>query len=369
LLIPFLPEPDIWVVNSTLGRILLALLVALGVTNAGAATAAECGDGISLACTGLVPPAAPEPEPEPEPAPEPEPQPEPERSPDPEPGSAPKPEPASASQGTTDGQAVDRLRSLMDADRRSRNLGTLASRSALSEIAVAHSRSMAERGELRHNDDLFTPATKARLGLRLVGENVASNVSIDDAHRRLMASAGHRANLLSASFVQVGIGVARAGNTWFITEVFATPVAPGAAARPAGPAGGAGPTAARAPLASSPGPAATDVAPPSPTAPESPGVGSVVAVGLEVAAPSSVVPSSPASDRRVAVRPGASWVAVLVAALLLLGVATASVRVPSMRSMLTTQNSAVLSTFRTWTNRPRLLRAVVGLRPRRLGAP
>lgn len=348
--------------SRTLGRILLTSLLALGATLPAAATAAGCDAGISLACTGLVPPADPAPDPEPAPPPDPAP-------PQPEPEPAPTPSGPATEEGTTVEHAIERLRTLIDAERRTHGLGDLASRSDLSAVAATHSRSMAERGELRHNDDLFTAATKDRLGLRLVGENVAANGSIDDAHRRLMASAGHRANLLSASFAQFGLGVARAGNTWFITEVFATPVAPRPAPRPTATPAGASPSALRRAVAPPPGPAATDRSPSSAAAPAPSGAGSTIAVSLEVPAPSGAASSPPAPAGPGPARSGASRAPVSVALVLLLGVVGTFALAPTLRTMLLLQITAVLSTFRAWTRRLRLLRAVAGLRPRRLGAP
>ena len=349
--------------NRTLGRFLLVLLVALGVTSPGAARATGCDEAqLSLSCTGLVP--APEPEPEPEPAPPPEPAPEPEPTTPPE----PQPEAPADHDVATDGQAVERLRSLIDADRRAHGLGALATRSPLSDVAVAHSRSMAERGELWHNDDLFSRATKDRLGLRLVGENVAANGSIDDAHRRLMASAGHRANLLSASFVQLGLGVARTGTTWFITEVFATPSSSGGPAPATAVTTGASP-AGRRPSAAPPSPATLSDGAPSPAAAPAAAGAAAIAVHLEVPVPADAASSSMPAARSTAVRTSLRWAPILLAALLLVGVTAMAMLVPHVRSTLVTHKTAVLSRFNTWRSRPHLPRAVVGPRPRRLGAP
>lgn len=340
----------------------MVLLVALGLSAPGAALASACDDGtLSLSCTGLVPSPEPEPEPEPEPQPEPKPEPQP-------PAPPPEPDGPAAEEIATDGHAVDRLRSLIDAERRSHGLSGLEARSPLSDLAAAHSRSMAERGELWHNDDLFTPATKDRLGLRLVGENVAANVSIDDAHRRLMASAGHRANLLSASFQQLGIGVARAGNTWYITEVFATPATRRPTAQPTAVPAATSPSAVR-PPAAPPSTAAAAAGATSPAPPPVPAsAGSMVAVSLDVPAPSGAAPSL-ASARPVPDRSSPSRAPAVVAVALLLGVAAAVMLVPNVRSTLVAHKSADLSTFPAWTSRLQLLRAVVGPRLRRLGAP
>ena len=47
---------------------------------------------------------------------------------------------------------------------------------------------------------------------RSLGENVAAAATVEDLHRILMSSAGHRARLLDARFTHVGIGIARGGD-------------------------------------------------------------------------------------------------------------------------------------------------------------
>jgi len=39
------------------------------------------------------------------------------------------------------------------------------------------------------------------------GENVAYNSTVNKAHSALMASAGHKANIMSADFTHIGIGI------------------------------------------------------------------------------------------------------------------------------------------------------------------
>ena len=112
----------------------------------------------------------------------------------------------------------------MSASRAEAGLTAPARRDDLDRLALDHAHRMAARREIFHNDDLFTPATKQRVGANRIGENVAVNTSIDDAHRRLMASPRHRANLLDPGFTVIGLGVARDRNgRLFVTEVFIEP--------------------------------------------------------------------------------------------------------------------------------------------------
>ena len=43
------------------------------------------------------------------------------------------------------------------------------------------------------------------------------------AHKQLMASASHRKNILSPKYRLAGVGVAKAGNTYWITQIFIKP--------------------------------------------------------------------------------------------------------------------------------------------------
>jgi uncharacterized protein YkwD len=164
--------------------------------------------------------------------------------------------------------AARRLFDLVNAERTSRGMPAFARRADVDAIAVGHSRKMAARNDIWHNDDYFTAATKNAIGAVLLGENVALNRSIDDMHRRLMASPHHRDNILDRRFTQIGIGVAVADDgVLYGTENFLQPKAaarPPAAAKPAAPKAPA-PAAAAAPDASvEPVAAATELAMPGP---------------------------------------------------------------------------------------------------------
>ncbi len=110
------------------------------------------------------------------------------------------------------------------------------------------------------------------------GENIGWNSGLDDAsspvrvHEKFMASAGHRANVLTASFTHGAVGAAAADNHMFqgyvqntrmYTELFLQPpsgAAPPPAPAPAPPSGGGGGTAQPAPQ-----PVVAEAPPPDPT--------------------------------------------------------------------------------------------------------
>ncbi|MDQ3756835.1 MAG: CAP domain-containing protein, partial [Actinomycetota bacterium] len=157
-------------------------------------------------------------EPTPEPTPEPPPQPEPQA----DPGHRPA--------------AAARILVLMNEERSARGLPPLAVRPDVSAISAPHSEDMAAKGTIWHNDAYFTAAVKDRLDARLLGENVARNTDIDDAHRRLMNSPGHRANILDARFTIVGLAVYDDGwGNLYVTQNFVQPAPPAPAQPVAGP--------------------------------------------------------------------------------------------------------------------------------------
>lgn len=160
-------------------------------------------------------------------------------------------------------EAARRLLDLANAERRQAGLGPLAWRDDAAAIAVAHSQRMAAAGDLFHNDAYFTAATRTLLNASALGENVAYNGSVDDAHRRLMASPGHRANLLDRRFSAAGMGVVLAPDgRYFATQNFLQAAAAAPSPRPA-----ATRAAPRRPASTRPAPAAATTTAPTTTPP------------------------------------------------------------------------------------------------------
>jgi uncharacterized protein YkwD len=95
---------------------------------------------------------------------------------------------------------------------------------ALAAIAQAHSRDMRDAGEAHHS----SPDRLRDAGYRATasGENVARNTSLTGAQAALMASPGHRASIVDARFTHAAVGAVRGAGAWFVTQLFARPVAP-----------------------------------------------------------------------------------------------------------------------------------------------
>lgn len=115
-----------------------------------------------------------------------------------------------------------RLLQLTNQERVAAGLGELTSRPDLVELALEHTMEMVEKDSIFHNLDLLGRPLRSLLGTDVVGENVGWSTDVDDLHRLLMASPGHRASILEPRFNVVGMAVVRLGeNRYFATQDFA----------------------------------------------------------------------------------------------------------------------------------------------------
>lgn len=88
----------------------------------------------------------------------------------------------------------------------------------LSGYARSHSASMSGRRTLFHTSDFRVLCCWSS-----ISENVAYDVTARAAHRALMHSPHHRANILDPSKRAVGVGVVRSGGLLWVTELFRRP--------------------------------------------------------------------------------------------------------------------------------------------------
>jgi uncharacterized protein YkwD len=101
----------------------------------------------------------------------------------------------------------------------------------LSEVARRHSERMRDEGFFAHDDpsghNVASRVRSAGVVFSIVGENLATTSGTTDpareAHGALMGNAQHRANILDGRFTLAGVGVARSGNSYWITQVFVRP--------------------------------------------------------------------------------------------------------------------------------------------------
>lgn len=112
-----------------------------------------------------------------------------------------------------DPAAERQLLALLNDERARAGLGSLAWDDALVPVARAHGTEMFTLGyfahESPHTGDPFDRIDAARVPYRTAGENLAFAPTVTIAHRGLMASPGHRANILSPAFGRAGIGIVR----------------------------------------------------------------------------------------------------------------------------------------------------------------
>jgi uncharacterized protein YkwD len=135
---------------------------------------------------------------------------------------------------------------LINADRTQRGLNALTQDPMLTQTARAHSQEMCSQNYFDHHSPtpgLASPMDRYLSSLKqlggsqpnylLVGENiyycsVCNDIyNVDYAHRALMASPGHRANILEPRFTKIGLGVYRnAQGEFWVTEMFSRDTTP-----------------------------------------------------------------------------------------------------------------------------------------------
>ena len=138
---------------------------------------------------------------------------------------------ADATVGAAVAAVEERLLELVNGERRRAEVGELAAHGELARVARRHSRHMRDAGFFGHEapdgTGLVERVRRAGVEYRLVAENVARVEGYPEParalHRTLMDSRRHRKNLLNGRFTRVGIGVARQGDRWWLTQVFLRP--------------------------------------------------------------------------------------------------------------------------------------------------
>ena len=131
------------------------------------------------------------------------------------PAPAPAPPPPPPPPPAADGSDESRALQLVNNERANAGVAPLQLSVGARSVARSWSGHMAGSG-LAHNPDLAGDLQRAGVsGWSTCGENVGYGASVDRVHALFMGSDGHRANILSSAFSQVGIGVVHyGGNTW-----------------------------------------------------------------------------------------------------------------------------------------------------------
>lgn len=126
---------------------------------------------------------------------------------------------------STEAQAAAEVLNRVNAERAANGLGALAYDVEAERAAKVHAEDMVGRGYFNHSSpEGWTPSNRLSMtgasGYSSVGENIASGYPTPTAVMDgWMASSGHRANILNASYTHIGIGVDEGGSPHWV-QVF-----------------------------------------------------------------------------------------------------------------------------------------------------
>lgn len=112
---------------------------------------------------------------------------------------------------------------LVNAERAKHSLAPLKHNWELSRVARYKSQDMKDRGYFSHTSPTYgSPFQMIKnfgISYKTAGENIAKGYSTPSAVvNGWMNSSGHRANILNASFTEIGVGYVAGGNYW--TQMF-----------------------------------------------------------------------------------------------------------------------------------------------------
>ncbi|MBZ5508084.1 MAG: CAP domain-containing protein [Acidobacteriia bacterium] len=121
-------------------------------------------------------------------------------------------------------QREQQMFDLVNRERVKAGLNQLEWNDRLASAALDHSRLLAEHQDLSHQFAGEAPLQErvGATGLRFnsVAENVAEAPDVETAHKGLMHSPGHRANILHQEYNALGISIVEHGHQLFVTQDF-----------------------------------------------------------------------------------------------------------------------------------------------------
>jgi len=121
------------------------------------------------------------------------------------------------------------LLALMNQARKDDGTGVLEDDPLLDDVALTRARDLAANGYFDHNgpdgSSAFSELALRGRYYRLAGENLARNnyletKTVKAAFDGLMASPGHRANILEERFSRAGVAAIQSGRFWLYVVVF-----------------------------------------------------------------------------------------------------------------------------------------------------
>jgi uncharacterized protein YkwD len=119
-----------------------------------------------------------------------------------------------------------KLIDLANEARKKEKLPPLKPNATLFAVARAHSNNMARQGKMEHvldGKNVRKRLDAAHYNFGWYGENIAmgKKATLDQIMKGWMESKGHRANILSKNYTEIGVGIADDGNgTLYYTQVF-----------------------------------------------------------------------------------------------------------------------------------------------------
>lgn len=129
-----------------------------------------------------------------------------------------------AASGEGDEAAEAVLLRLLNDERHRAGLEPLVPDDELARLAAEHSADMIEQGYFGHvspeGEDVTERLGRSGFVVLRAAENLARSASPRRAHRTLMASPSHRANILDPELTHVGVGIARLGGDLVVTQIF-----------------------------------------------------------------------------------------------------------------------------------------------------
>ncbi|MED4161620.1 hypothetical protein E2L07_09225 [Halalkalibacterium halodurans] len=116
-------------------------------------------------------------------------------------------------QGLT--QDEQRMIDLVNEERQKNGLQPLKANLEITKVARVKAQDMIDNNYFDHNSPTYgSPFDMMRqfgIEFRTAGENLAGNQTVEAAHQALMNSQGHRANILSPNYTEIGVGVVEGG--------------------------------------------------------------------------------------------------------------------------------------------------------------
>jgi uncharacterized YkwD family protein len=116
---------------------------------------------------------------------------------------------------------------MVNQERTSRNIAALELNMTLVRLARMKAKDMAENNYFDHISPTygspFEMLQAAGVNYKWAGENIARASSVTIAHKAFMESSGHRDNILSAGYTQIGVGVYRKGTKMYECQLFIKP--------------------------------------------------------------------------------------------------------------------------------------------------